>query len=193
MKTLITKTILAAALLGIVCPAANAVAIVDVVEAPTGFFVPTDGQKYDAPYYRWFDEDWGWKHTAIPDSYTTAKLLISAFDVDWIDGEVDVVSIVNGAPVVLGSLTGVSDAWSYGEFDVTPYSAEIAAGLEVWIDIDSTHTYDNWALTLAKSVLTLDGAAPPTPIPGVPDGGSTAALLAAAVGGLGVLRRKLAA
>ncbi|MCS6986329.1 MAG: hypothetical protein NZM40_02675 [Sphingomonadaceae bacterium] len=40
-----------------VAVATPAVADVDVVEAPTGFFVPTDAQKYDWPYYRWFGDD----------------------------------------------------------------------------------------------------------------------------------------
>ncbi len=192
-KTIIATTTLAAVLLGVLCPAAKADQIVDVVQAPTGFFVPTDGQKYDAPYYRWWNEDWGWTHTPIAEPFTSAKLWISAFDIDTYWGEVDVISIVNGVPVTLGTMTGVNDQWSYAEFDVTAFDDEIAAGLQVWINIDSTHNYDTWAVTLAKSVLTLDGATPPAPPPGVPDGGSTAALLAAAIGGIGALRRKLTA
>jgi hypothetical protein len=37
----------------------------DVVQAPTGYFVPTDAQKYDFPYYRANGDDWTWQQGAI--------------------------------------------------------------------------------------------------------------------------------
>ena len=57
-------------------------AAIDVVQAPTGYFVPTDAQKLSSPYYRWAGDDWGWQHNAITDTITSASLSISAFDVD---------------------------------------------------------------------------------------------------------------
>lgn len=200
MKTAIKKITLAVALIGMLCATANAVEIIDVIDASNGgagtYFVPTDAQKYDAPYYRWAGEDWGWQHNPIADSYTTATLRISSFDVDWAPGyagELDIISIINGVEVVLGSLGGLNNAWSYTDFDVTPYGAAIAAGLEVWMKIDENN--EGWAVTLAKSVLTLDGAVAPPPQPGasVPDAGSTVGLLAVAMVSLGALRRKFTA
>ena len=40
-------------------------------------FLPTR-QKYDTPYYRWYNEDWSWQHSAIASGFTTATLRISA-------------------------------------------------------------------------------------------------------------------
>jgi hypothetical protein len=170
---------------------------IDVIDAsvgqPSTYFVPTDAQKYLTPYYRWEDQDWGWTHNGLDTTgMTSATLYISAFDVDYAGGtgedELDLVSIINGAPVVLGHLEGESDQWSYAIFDVTAFAAEIEAGLKVWVDIDSYNT-DSWALTLAKSVLTLNGATPPQPEPGVPDPGSSALLLSLGVLGLGTIKR----
>jgi hypothetical protein len=36
---------------------ASAAAIIDTVQAPTGYFVPTDADKYNWPYYRWHGDD----------------------------------------------------------------------------------------------------------------------------------------
>ena len=145
--------------------------IVDVVEAPTGYFVPTDAQKGDSPYYRWWDDDWGWTHTAIPGTFSTAELSISAFDVDYPYGEVDIIYAYDTDTttwIELGYLEGEDEQWSYKTFDLnlSIFGNEINNGLEVWIDIDTTHTSNYWAVTLAKSVLNLDGGTIPGPGPG---------------------------
>ena len=146
-----------------------AVTIVDVVEAPTGYFVPDDSQKKDSQYYRWYGDNWGWTHNPIADSFSTATLSISAFDVDWTasDPEVDIIQIyANGGWQNLGSLQGEDDTWSYTTFNLgASYFDEIATGLQVQIIIDSTNT-GIWAVTLAKSVLNLDGGRVPDPEPG---------------------------
>ena len=45
--------------------AVSATTSTDIIEWDTGFFTPNESSTYVAPYYRWYDEDWGWKHNAI--------------------------------------------------------------------------------------------------------------------------------
>jgi hypothetical protein len=146
---------------------------VDIIQTPTDYFVPTDAQKYDDPYYRWYNEDWGWTHNPIPVPFTTATLRISAFDVDWYEsesGEHDLIYAWDNTntKTLLGELDGATDIWDYTDFplDLTQFGTAISGGLQVFIDIDSTHTYDNWAVTLAKSVLSVDGGEIPGANPG---------------------------
>lgn len=190
MKTRMLRNvgILAALLASAVALKAAWIDVIDASDAQAGtYFTPDDASKYNAPYYRWAGEDWDWTHTAYAGSYTTATLSISAFDVDAGSGELDVIAVVNGAPIVIGSLAGGSDIWSYTSFDVTALAAQIALGLKVEIRIDENNA--GWAVTLAKSVLTLDGATPPPPQPGVPDGGASLILLGLGALGLGLVRR----
>lgn len=147
---------------------ASQAATTDIIQAPTDFFVPTDAQRYDSPFYRGGSGDWEWQHNAIGGSFTTATLSISAFDVDYDSGERDMISIFhNGAWTNLGFLTGQDDSWSYTTFNLdASYFPAIASGLQVHMDIDSEET--GWIVTLAKSVLATDGASVPSPVPGVP-------------------------
>jgi len=46
------------------------------------------------------------------------------------------------------------------------FEDEIATGLQVWMDVDAGHNEDWWAVTLAKSALSVDGATLPDPNPG---------------------------
>lgn len=153
-------------------------AVVDVVQFPTGFFVPDETQTYNSPYYRWWDEDWGWTHNAIGGSPTSATLNISAWDVDTggIDPEVDNIYARDGGVwTLLGSLNGLDNSWGYTTFTLSAdFYDDIASGLQVKMDIDSTHTYDYWAVTLAKSALNIDGGQLPGPNPGnpIPEPGS---------------------
>lgn len=182
------------------CSSAIAAPVVDVVQAPAGYFVPTDEQKYDSPYYRWNGQDWSWTHSPIAGSWTTATLSISAFDVDFdptfvgYEGERDEVLLWDLGLldwVSLGYLAGGNDIWSYTTFDLTSdWADEIAAGLEVLFVIDTLN--EGWAVTLAKSVLNLDEGQIPNPEPGVVPEPSTALLLGAGVLGLAYLRRKRA-
>lgn len=174
-------------------------AIIDIVEYPDGYFVDNDDNKYSDPYYRWHNEDWEWQHSAISGTWSSATLSISAFDVDNDGGanaEIDnVYGFLNGSWELIGELAGASDIWSYTTFDLTSewYDA-IASGLQVRIDIDALHEYDVWAVSLAKSVLSLDGGLLPDPEPGsnpVPEP-STALLLGTGFLGLACMRRKRA-
>jgi hypothetical protein len=178
----------AAALIGLSAGAANAA--VDIAEAPTGFFVPTDAEKFDSPYYRDADEDWEWTHGAIAPGFATAELNISAFDVDT-DGnggtfppEVDnVYAWDSGAWVLLGSLDGFGEVWEFTTFNLgANFFDDIAAGLQVRLDIDVDNI--GWSVTLAKSTLTTDGSDPGDPTPGAVPEPTTWAMM---IGGLGLV------
>jgi hypothetical protein len=155
----------------------------DTKQASTGYFVPSVAQEYDAPYYRSSDEDWGWTHTAYAGTFTSASLNISAFDVDFDQGEIDNIYVNDsGTWVLVGSLGGGSDIYSFTNFVLgANFYDDIAAGLQVKVDIDIASA--GWALTLSKSVLSLDGAELPDADPGVPEPASWALML----GGFGLV------
>jgi hypothetical protein len=169
---------------GLFATQANAATITDTVQSPTGYFVPDSTQTYNSPYYRGSSEDWGWSQSAISGTITSATLNISAFDVDEGQGEIDNIYVLkSGVWTLLGNLAGASDIYSYTTFTLdSSYYADIAAGLQVYIDIDVNN--EGWYVSLANSTLSIDGGALPPVNPGVvPEPGSMGLLLA----GLGVL------
>jgi hypothetical protein len=183
---------------------AFAVPTIDVQEFPnsgTTYFQDPAASVGSDPYYRWHDEDWGWQHDAISGTITSATINISAWDVDWANGsdpERDIVWVEdNGTLVNLGYLTGEDSTWSYSTITLgSNFYDDIATGLKIWIDIDSTHTYDNWAVTIAKSSLSVDGGIIPNPNPGstvpstsVPEP-ATFLLFGAGLAGVGLLKKK---
>lgn len=145
-------------------------AVVDTIQYPTGYFVDSDANKTAWPYYRWYGDDWGWTHNPIAGPITSATLNISAYDVDYVSGERDIIyAYDNGVMTSLGYLTGADNAWSYATFALgSSFFDDIANGLQVYMVIDSTQ--EAWAVTLAKSVLEVDGGTlpPPAPNPSVP-------------------------
>lgn len=169
------KVLLAAA---IFAPAlATAAPITDVKEysnnTATEYFLDVDANKYNSPFYRDQDQDWGWKHGAIAGSgFSSIKLNVSAFDVDYfVGGEYDRISAFNGTDwTILGDLAGGSDIYSFTEFDLSAYAwaqAQVNAGLQVRMDIDVLNA--GWVVTLAKSTLAIDGGSQTcVPTPGVP-------------------------
>lgn len=195
---MIRKKILAAAL-GIVLACgtmAGAAPITDIVQAPTPYFAPDQFSTYNAPYYRWYNEDWGWSHSAIGAPFATATLNISAWDVDALafDPEIDLVyANDSGTWVLLGSLAGLDNAWGYSNFVLgANFFDDIATGLQIFLDIDSTHQTQYWAVSLAKSVLSLDGGIIPNPNPNIPaPEPSTFLLVGAGLAGAAALRKRL--
>jgi len=171
--------------------AAFAAAITDTVQAPTGFFVPTDAQKNDfGTYWRQYDQDWEWQHNAIGGSFTTANLNISAYDVDAAQGEVDNIylfDLTSNDWVLLGALAGANSQWAFTDFSLgSQWFDEIAAGLKVKIDIDANE--DLWYVTLAKSSLSLDGGTLPDPDPNPVPEPATMLLLGGGLLGLAYLK-----
>jgi len=199
-----TRTLATTAALALL--AGGAFAATDTIDATNGgpgtFFVPTLGQELDDPFYRDADEDWGWMHNPLAGGFTSASLNISAYDVDEapcsplpdIECEVDDIYVMDGATeILLGSLTGDNNAFSFTEF-VLPASVfdDIETGLKVRMDIDATNT-GNWLVSLSKSVITTDGANPGNPNPPAIPLPAAGWGLVAGIGALAALRRRRSA
>lgn len=191
LKTMIAAAATAAAFIPL---GAVQAATVDVVQAPSGFFVPTDAQKYDSPYYNYVGT-WDWVHGAISEMIASAELLIAAFDVDFdgapgYTGERDeIFAMDDGIWTSLGFLQGGNDIWAFSTFTLgSNFFDDIADGLQISMNIDTTN--QGWAVTLAKSVITTNGATPPPPTPGEVPLPAAGWLLFAGLGGLAAMRRR---
>lgn len=201
---LASLAILGAAFFG--ASSVSAAPITDVQEysnnTATEYFVDKDSNKYNSPYYRNQNQDWGWTHEAIAgSSFSSIVLDISAFDVDA-PGEDDMISVFDGSSWVdLGDLNGSNNTWDFTTFDLTSYSwaeAQVNAGLQVRMDIDTNRA--GWLVTLGKATLTIDGGSqqcvptpgvPCTPSASVPES-SSLALLGLGLVGFAAARRKQA-
>lgn len=143
--------------------------VVDVVDATSGqddtYFVPAGYADADlkpgSPYFRWYNEDWGWNHTfsppeLLPTTIISASLEIDAYDVDS-PLELDVIS---SDGTVLGSLVGSDKTWSTTVFNLTGSALDdlLDGTLDIWMDIDSTHMPGDtwWAVAIGSSTLTVN-------------------------------------
>jgi hypothetical protein len=177
MKVII-KTIAAAMVL--VSGFTSATLITDVKEysnnTATEYFVDIDANKTNDPFYRDMDEDWGWEHNAISGTFASILLDISAYDVDFGQGELDAISIFDGLTWInMGDLTGNNNTWDFTQFDLSGFgwaNAQVNAGLQVKLDIDTNRA--GWLASLGKSVLSVNttggggGGTGCVPTPGVP-------------------------
>jgi hypothetical protein len=50
---------------GLLASLSASAAAIDTVQAPTGYFVPTDALKYNYTYWRGHGQDWDWTHNPI--------------------------------------------------------------------------------------------------------------------------------
>ena len=167
---------------------AQAAPVTDTVEAPTGFFVPTDAQKLDAPFYRGAGEGLGWTHGMIGGAIASASLNISAFDVDAPDEVDNIYAMDSGVWTLLGSLTGSTNAWDFTSFMLgANFYDDINAGLQVKMEIDTTG--GRWFVALGKSSLSVDGGSLPPPVPGIPEP-ETYAMLLAGLAAMGAVARR---
>jgi hypothetical protein len=185
--------------LGLAATSSYSAAMTDTLDASnpgtgTTYWVPSDAQKYDDPYYRGYGEDWGWTHNAIAGTHSTASLNISAFDVDA-PREVDTIQAYDtdtASWLTLGSLAGANNIFSFTNFtlDLGTWQNEINLGLMVRMLISVGAGERGWIVTLAKSTLSVDGGVLPPPTPGQVPVPAALWLFAPALMGFLGLRRK---
>ena len=180
------KAILFIALLFVaisICGNAQALTTTSTLDSTTNpqWFLPPATNPLDSPYYRGYNQDWGWTHTvtfSVPGPITIlgATLDVEAYDVDVsapgsaineLD-QIRVGSTSNASGLSVGNLTGTSDQWSTTTFNLDPAElAKIAVvddtgTLNVWMNISTLEGVGNpsyvnyWFVTLRKATLTVD-------------------------------------
>jgi len=146
-----------------------------------------------ADFYGWYNEDWGWTHTfsppgPLPTSINYAILEIEAWDVDR--NEVNDIYVDSEYAGKLDA--NYDNQWHTTTFTLTDsavLSDLMDGSMYVFLDIDSTHTSQYWAMTLRASTLTVDydtGNSPsPAPEP------TTMLLVGKGLVGFAGLKRKI--
>jgi hypothetical protein len=134
---------------------------VDEASTPPNYLGPWYSPSYCGfEIYSWYDGNYGWQHSFVnwnmPSlNIISAKLTIVAWDVDsepswgWY-GEYDGIH-VDGNLLSPGYLQGFNGTWSTTVFDLPVEDIVDDGIIDVWMDIDMHHDYDNWATTLDYS------------------------------------------
>jgi len=182
MRKLIAICAFAVLMLAVNSPANASITITDVVDNSDGqantYFssTPTNTdatRPSPTDTYRWWNEDWGWTHTFSPPgpapvSIISAALAIEAWDVDPAPfPEIDEIYVgTDSTGISLGSLNDMDDVWSTTILTLPASTfADLMYGtIDIFMDIDSTHNQDFWAVTLKSSALTVTYE--PIPAPG---------------------------
>ncbi len=184
MRILTVICAFAALMLTFNSPAYASITVTDVVNSTgqadpptTTYFFPyaeTDLRRDDTPWYRYWNDDWGWTHTFSPPGPTPASIIsatldIRAWDVDYpFDSEVDIILGGGLGGTNIGNLQGADDQWSTTSLPLTSaLFADLMDGdIDIWMNIDSANPFDMnmWAVTVASSTLTVTYA--PIPAPG---------------------------
>ena len=162
--------------------AANAFTTSDTQDATNwgDWFLPDNADPkpgdYDfptSPYYRGYNEDWGWTHTVnfgmAPVNIISATLEILAWDVDQAEypewGEIHEIDVITADGINLGNLDiGYNNLWHTTTFNLGPSAlAALTDGtLNIFMDIEQPGT-DKWYVTLKNSTLTVDFEYIPAP------------------------------
>lgn len=178
MRKLIAICVFAVLMPAVNSPASAGITVADMVDSIDGqtgtYFFPyaeTDTRREDAPWYRWWDEDWGWTHTFSPPGPTPASIIsatleIRAWDVDF-PSEIDIILGGGTSGTNIGALQGGDDQWSTTTLNLTSdlFTDLMDGDIYIWMDIDSTNPYemDMWAVTLKSSTLTVTYEPIPAP------------------------------
>ncbi|MFH1719614.1 MAG: hypothetical protein ABIF19_19865, partial [Planctomycetota bacterium] len=160
MKKLSMMFALAILILTVAGSAQASITYVDTVNSGSGqagtYFLPGGETEYMPPYYRWYNQDWGWTHDTIASgdivgSINWATLEINAYDVD--PSEVD---RIRADGVLLGQLVVGDGVWKTTTFNLDAAAlAELMDGtVNITMDIDATGT--SYAVTLKSAKLTVN-------------------------------------
>ena len=161
MKKVLLMFALTVLILTIAGPAQASVTYTETVNSGSGqagtYFLPDGGTEYMPPYYRWYNQDWGWSHDTfnagdVVDSINSATLEIKAYDVD--PSEADKI-YADG--VYLGQLVVGDGVWKTTTFNLDAVAlAKLMDGtVDITMDIDATNTY-LYAVTLKSAKLTVN-------------------------------------
>ena len=129
--------------------------MVDDNSTPPHYVLSTNGCGYQIDSY--FNQDYGWMHDFSHWNDTdltilSATMTVVAWDIDSdvADGEFDGAHI-DGVLLDPGFLQGTNDEWSVTVFDLRVSDIVDDGQLNVWLDIDMTHTEQWWATSLDYS------------------------------------------
>jgi hypothetical protein len=142
------------------------------------YFLPSGSSPaYAPPYYRYFDQDWGWDNDVTfgpaPDPSATLNLLSATLTVHaW---QVDEPDQISGDGHALGNLVyepvGMPDGWTTTTFDLASILGDLADGhLDAWLNINTTEggsgVLVDWATLSVTYEWVVSQQPPAVPSPG---------------------------